>query len=232
MKKLLTTLFSLCLTITIYAQCNEFYPIKEGIKLEYDHFDKKEKLALRTTNMFKNVSGSGSSMKATMVQEIIDAKKDKSIGTSETEWICDGGTLHFTMNSMSMMMDNGQQAGSPGMTVDVTGDKMDIPSDLKVGQSLKDITYNIKMSMSGMNLMNRTFLVKDRKVESKESVTTPAGTFDCYKLTFTTTSEKGLGSGTIKSAMWYAKDSGMIKSESYKEDGKMTSRQMLTKITK
>lgn len=204
--------------------------MRENARFEYDHFDRKEKLTVHTINTFKNVSGTGNNIKATMVQEIIDPKKDKSMGTSETEWICENGVLHFTVNSMSVM-DNGQQT-NPGMTVDVTGDKMDVPSNLSVGMTLKDITYNIKMAMSGMNLMNRTFTVKDRKVESQEDVTTPAGTFKCYKITFTTTSEKGLGSGTFKTAMWYAKDAGMVKSENYKEDGKLSSRQVLTAITK
>ena len=230
MKKLLLTLFNLFLVFSIYAQCNEFYPITENVRYEYDHFDRKEKLTLKTVNTFKNVSGTGNNIKATMVQEIIDAKKNSSVGTSESELVCDNGVVHFTVNSMSMM--EGTQGNDPNMKVEVSGDKMDIPSNLQVGQALKDMNYNIRMSMSGMNIMNRDFKVKNRKVEAQEKVTTPAGTFDCLKITFTTSSEKGLGSGTIKSAMWYAKDAGLVKSESYKEDGKLMSRQLLTKITK
>jgi hypothetical protein len=234
MKKLLITLVSVCLTQVLFAQCNEFYPIKENVRYEYDHFDKKEKLTLRTTNAFKNVSGTGNSMKATMVQELIDVKKNSPMGTSESEWICDNGTLHFTMNSMNFMMDNGQQStmNNPSMTMEVTGDKMDVPSSFQVGQVLKDLTYQVKMTMSGISIMNKTFMVKDRKVEAQESITTPAGTFNCYKISFTTSSEGGLGKGTIKSTMWYAKDAGLVKSENYKEDGKITSRQVLTKIVK
>lgn len=220
-----------CLAQMVYAQCNEFYPIKENVRYEYDHFDRKEKLTVRTVNTFKNISGSGSNMKAIMVQEIIDARKNKSLGTSESEWICENGVLHFTMNSMSMM-DDGKTGADTGIKVEVTGDKMDVPSNLKVGQTLKDMKYNVKMDMSGMTLMNREFRVKDRKVELRETVTTPAGAFDCLKVTSVTTSEKGIGNGTVKSAMWFAKDAGMIKSESYNDDGKMTSRQILSKIVK
>lgn len=230
MRILLINLFIVCVAVAANAQCNSYYPMKEGVRFEYSHYDKKDKLSLKTVNTFKDVKGSGSSMRATMVQEIIDAKKNTSIGTSETEWVCENGILHFTMNSMSMA-DNGQQPGSPGMDVEVTGDKMDIPSDLKVGQTLNDITYTVKMAVSGVNLMNRTFMVKNRKVETKESVTTPAGTFECFKITFTTTSAKGIGSGTTKTAMWYAKDAGLVKSENYKEDGKFINRQLLTKVS-
>jgi hypothetical protein len=103
---------------------------------------------------------------------------------------------------------------------------------LEVGQTLKDITYNMKMSMNGMNLMNRSFTVKDRKVESKESVSTPAGTFDCFKLTSTFISKGGLGSGTMKTITWYAKNTGMVKSETFSDKGKLMSRQVLSKIEK
>jgi hypothetical protein len=228
MKKLCVFIIAFFIYQSSPAQCNSFYPIKEGIRYEYDHLDKKDKVTLRTVNTFKNVSGSGSNVKATMVQEIIDAKKNESMGTSESEWICENGVLHFTMNSMSMM--EGGQA--EGMKVEVTGDKMDIPSNLQVGQTLQDMKYNIKMSMSGMNIMNRDFTVRDRKVEKEESVTTPAGTFQCMKLTFTTSSEKGIGSGNIKSAMWIAKDVGMVKTENYKDDGKVNSKQVLTRLVK
>jgi hypothetical protein len=136
------------------------------------------------------------------------------------------------MKSMNLMMDETQQMnmGEAGMSVEVTGDELDLPSDLSVGQTLKDVSYTIKMTMGGMRLMNRTYHIKDRKVESQESLTTPAGTFDCYKITFITTNEKG--SGTIKSGVWYAKEAGLVKSENYKDDGKVSYRQVLAKLVK
>jgi hypothetical protein len=231
MKKIAMMFLFLCAFNFAGAQCNDFYPIKEGLRYEYDHFDKKEKVTMHTVSTFKNVSGSGDNLKATLVQEATDVKKNQSLGTTESEWICENGVLHFTMNTMSMI-DNGQQGGDPGMKVAVTGDKMDVPPNLKVGQTLKDMNYNITMTMAAMTIMNRDFKLRNRKVEKEETVTTPAGTFPCLKITFTTTSEKGLGSGTIQSAMWFAKDVGLVKSENYKEDGKLMNRQVLTKIVR
>lgn len=215
--------------LSAQAQCNTFFPIKEDVKFQYDHFDKKDKLSLRTIQWLEDVSGAGNSMKATMVQEMVDVKKDKVIGKSESEWVCEDGTLLFAMNNMQM---SGQQMPNANMSMEITGDKMDIPSAFQVGQALKDLTYQIKMSMSGVTMMNRSFDVKDRKVEAQESVTTPAGTFDCYKVSFNTTSEGGIGSGTVKSVIWYAKDVGMVKMENYNEKGQLMSRQVLTKIEK
>ena len=229
MKSILTSTLLIAVAMSAFAQCNTFFPLREGVKYQYDLFDKKDKLTMRTVQWLKNVSGAGNSMKATMVQEMIDVKKNKPISTSETEWTCENGTLHFALNNLAI---EGAAAPGSGMTVDFSGDQMDIPSDMQVGQALKDLTYQIKMGMSGMTIMNRSYNVKDRKVEAEEKVTTPAGTFDCYKVSFTTKSEGGMGAGTIKTIVWYSKDTGMVKTENYSEKGALMSKQVLSKIEK
>jgi hypothetical protein len=195
-------------------------------------FDKKEKMTFKMTHTLKDVSGSGDNMEATLSQEMYDPKKGDKISTSDLNWKCENGTLHFDMKSMTLSMDNGQQMnmGDAGMSVDVTGDRLDLPADLSVGQTLKDVTYNIKMTMGSLTLMNRTFHIKDRRIENQESLTTPAGTFECFKMIYTTSDEKGRNA--TKSAVWYAKDAGMVKAENYNDDGKLVTRQLLVKIVK
>jgi hypothetical protein len=230
MKHLIFIAISCCSVNIAGAQCNAFFPMKENIKYYYDHYDKKEQLSLRTTQSLKDIKETGNSITAIMVQEMIDAKKGKSIATTEAEWACHDGILHFAINNMAI--NGAQQPVASGMTMDVTGDKMDLPSHLEIGQTLKDLTYGMKMAMQGMTLMNTTYKITERKVETKEQVTTPAGTFDCYKLTYTTTSSGGVGSGTMKSASWFAENIGLVKTETFSEKGKLIGRQILTKIEK
>ena len=208
-----------------------FFPLKENVRYEYELFDKKEKLTSKVAQTLKTVSGSGDNMDAVVTYDLYDAKKGDKTGSMNLHWKCINGTLHFDMRSMTMMMENGQEMnmGESGMSVDVTGDELDLPTDLSVGQTMEDVSYNIKMTMGTLTLMNRTYNIKDRKVESKESLTTTAGTFDCYKITFVTEGEKG---GTTKSAMWYAQDAGLVKTENYKDDGKLIARQVLVKLVK
>jgi len=232
MKLSLSLLLVVCLSIASFGQCNTFFPLKENVRYEYELYDKKEKLSGRMAHTIKNVSGSDNDMRATLAQELFDIKNGDKISSSELEWTCKDGVLHFDMKSMNLMMDNTQQMNlsDGGMSVEVTGDELDLPSNLDVGQTLRDVSYTIKMSMGTLTLMNKTFVVKDRKVESQESVSSPAGSFDCYKVSFTTTDDKGRNS--MKSAVWYAKDSGLIKSENYNESGKVTNRQVLVKVSK
>lgn len=227
MKRLLVLFALLSNVIDASAQCNAFFPIRENVTFFYDHFDKKDKLVLTTTQKLINVSGSGDNMKGTMVQELIDAKKKEPVGTYESDWSCEGGTVRFNMNNIAF---SDPAMAASGMTMDVSGDKMDLPTSLSVGQTLKDVSYQIKMNVNGVTMMNRTFNVTDRKVESQEDVTTPAGTFKCYKVTFNTTSRGGMGGGTTKSVIWYAENAGMVKSETWSENGKLLGRQVLTKI--
>jgi hypothetical protein len=80
--------------------------------------------------------------------------------------------------------------------------------------------------------MNRTFNVTERKVDAEENVTTPAGSFNCFRVSFVTTSKGGIGGGTTRSIMWYAKDVGLVKTENTSENGKLIGRQVLTRIEK
>src|SRR5688500_18655119 len=65
MKTLLSLVLFFLISIAGFSQCNSFYPLKENVRYEYDHFDRKEKLSFRMSQTFKNISGSGNTMSAT-----------------------------------------------------------------------------------------------------------------------------------------------------------------------
>lgn len=210
--------------------CNPYFLIQEGIKSTYELYNAKNKLVSKNINEFKNVSGSGSQLNATLLSQVVDLKKGTVSGSSESDWTCSDGIVRFTMNAMTL---EGIDMNTSGIEVKVEGDLMDIPPSLQTGQTLQDVTYRVKLSLSGMNMMDRTFLIKNRKVEGKESITTPAGTFDCYKVSYVTESRGKAGnvSKPVQTSIWYSSATGMIKTEHYKE-GKVSSSQLLTKIEK
>ncbi len=212
------------------VHCNAFFPLKTGVRFEYDLFDKKDKLNGRIAQSFLNIRESGDNVVATMAQEVIDPKKNEPITRSESEWTCTDGILRFNVNSLLLSTEEGQINLGEGMSIDISGDQMEIPSNFEVGESLKDMNYNIKMMMNQLAVMDRNFLIRDRKVEGKEAITTTAGTFDCYKLTYTTESKGRIGSSITKSAVWYSKDVGMVKTENFKDNGKLINRMVLAKI--
>jgi len=62
-------------------------------------------------------------------------------------------------------------------------------------------------------------------------VTTPAGTFDCIKMT-QDTDVKAIFKMKAKTTTWYTKGVGMVKTENYDKNGKVESSTVLTKFEK
>ena len=218
------------LSIMAFGQCHPYFALKEGVKATYDFYNAKNKVVSRSTNEFKNVSETGGKVTATQLTEIIDPDKGDVLTTSRSNWTCDGGVVRFSMDAMSI---SGTDMSAAGMDVTVEGDEMDIPSDLTPGQTLNDVSYHVTMKMSGIKVMDRNFLIKDRKVEKEESITTPAGTFNCIKITYITESsgKSGGKSKPMLTSIWYSKDAGMVKMENYNDD-KVSNSQVLTKLEK
>ena len=110
------------------------------------------------------------------------------------------------------------------------GTPLEIPYDLEVGQTLPDAETKTKTGMNGMNLMTVTLSISDRKVESKESITTPAGTFECFKIT-QITKMKTIMAQTFKTEEYYAEGIGMIRTDTFTKNGKLNSRRELVGIS-
>lgn len=75
--------------------------------------------------------------------------------------------------------------------------------------------------------MNMSVRMYNRKVEAFESVTTPTGTFDCYKLTYDM-DVKSIMKMTVKATQWVAKNVGAVKTESLDKNGKLVGYSLLT----
>jgi hypothetical protein len=88
----------------------------------------------------------------------------------------------------------------------------------------------MKMINDQTTIMTIKSTISNRKVASIEKLSTPAGTFNAFKITYDI--ETHMGFITVKSsaAEWYCKKYGLIKSENYNKRGKLQSYSLLTKI--
>ena len=82
-----------------------------------------------------------------------------------------------------------------------------------------------------MNFMTMKFDIKNRKVEKKDSITTPAGTFECYKITYNM-DMKTMFKRSIKVTQWLASGIGLVKTETYNQKGELEGYSELTKLEK
>ena len=73
--------------------------------------------------------------------------------------------------------------------------------------------------------------ITEQMVEAQESVTTPAGKYDCYKISQMVTSKVSIKIIT-RSHDWLCPGVGIIKNESYTTDGKLNSRMELIEFNR
>ncbi len=209
--------------------CSQYYPMIEGSSFQYTMTNKKGKAEGVTDYTITKVENSGGGTKATMNMKLTD-EKGKEIYVSDFSITCIGNGIKVDYNSLvpSQMM---KQYEDMGLEMDITGTDIDLPNNLSVGQELPDANVAIALKMMGMNMNIKVDQV-NRKVEKKESVTTTAGTFECYLLTEDNLSEAMGAKTTMQSKLWLAEGVGMVKQETYKKNGDLISKMELTKFHK
>jgi len=200
------------------TSCSTYYPFDEGTTFQITSFNKNDKKAAVIDYMVKESNGDS----AILAYEMHD-DKGKLVMNSEYGISCEEDGISIDFNSLAAP---GVLEQYKDMEVDITGTNLFVPNNLSSGQSLPDadILMNIKMPPINMKM---TVNIYDRKVEGKESVTTTAGTFECYVISYTHESKMGMKiTGNAKD--WIAEGVGMVKSESYNKKGKRISRSELT----
>lgn len=221
------TIFSitLCFILTFigYSQstCSMYYPFTEGTTFQITSYDKKGKKASVVDYNIINVSGTT----ATINTKISD-DKGKEVTTTNYNVICENNVISIDFKSL---MNPDLMKQYKDMEMEFEGTNIELPNNIDVGKTLKDANMIMTMKMSGMNMKMHMNLI-DRKVEGKETVTTPAGTFDCYLITYTMEMKMGM-KYTGMNKEWIAEGVGMVKSENYNKKGKLMGYSELTKIS-
>lgn len=224
---IITTLFFCALNSTAQSNCSKFYPMTEGVAMEYTNYNKKGKVEGVSSFKVTNVDTDGSTTNATMAINFKD-DKGKDIYNTDYKLSCSGNMVTLDYESI-LPSDMMKQYGD--MDIEVSGNDIEVPNDLSVGQDLDDANVTMKIDMGGMN-MNMSVDMVNRKVEKKESVNTPAGTYDCYVLYSENHSKMMMVNQVYPSRVWLAEGVGMVKQETYKKNGDLMSSTVLTSYSK
>lgn len=222
--KILWVFIAIFLTIAVKAQdCDFYYPEMKGAELTYKNFDRKGKFTGTSTQQVTEYSKTASGATATIHVKSAD-DKGGNVMESDLHVKCENGIFYFDMNSFL------NQPTQEGMQAKIEYDNLQMPANLKIGDKLKDGWIKMSMMMGPMAITSE-IIVTNRIVEKKESVTTDAGTFDCYKITQTVIT-RGPIKYEQKSSQWLTKGTGVIKNESYASDGSIFSSMILSQIKK
>lgn len=218
MKKISILLFALFCTTSAFAQCNSFYVIDEGTAWTYENYNPKGKTTGKNEQKVTAFDKTSTGFKAT-VNSVIYNDKGKKVTEGDLELTCDNGT--FIMDMRKFIPEEQQKAFS-SYEMKIESENLELPSKLSVGQTLKNGSVTLTAVGSPVP-MKITVNITDRKVEAKESITTPAGTFECYKISSKSNTQMQMGinmSLNFSGTEWIAEKVGMVKSESFDKNGK------------
>ena len=228
MKKFFSLLlFIVALYTAATAQdCGQFVNNVNGKKLTYINQDAKGNPQM--TAVYTSTKKDASTI--AVHAEIID-KTGKTMGTGDSEMICDGNNIKIDMKSF---IPAGSLKQNMNIKMDGEAKYLTFPTGMQAGQSLDDGTVTLDIDNGGMKVTMQMDFV-NRKVEQAETITTNAGSFDCFKITYeATTKMKIAGIGIpfhMKVTEWFSPKLGRdVKSETYNKGGKLIGTMILDSI--
>lgn len=220
--------FLVLFSLSAYTQdCKMYFPENVNSVREMTNYDKKDRMTGRVVQEILDKDVSGGDVTLT-VATVIYGEDDEELHNSEVKVGCSDGVFKIDMRDYVGELIKQYES----MEVELKGDNLLIPSDLSSGDELPDGNVNIKVSNSGITMVNMDVTIKNRKVEGQEEITTEAGTFDCYKISYDSEAKTNLFTVTTGGVEWLSPGVGVVKSESYNKKGKLTAYSLLTKLEK
>ncbi|MFC4633871.1 hypothetical protein ACFO3O_08130 [Dokdonia ponticola] len=222
--KALIILIVLFITTPLLAQnnCSKYYASKPGRKLIHKVYDKRERHSMTTEYNVESANASGIQMNFNLWD-----KRGEHITGGKLALGCNNRTTYLAPESI--MTDLLSQYEDMEYTVTTT-DRLAIPNHLEIGQNLPDASASINLNAQILAI-NFDIVLSNRKVIRKEQIETPAGIFDCFVITYDNEMRGSLASRNYKCTDWIAEGIGMVKQETYKENGRLMSRSLLNEVT-
>lgn len=209
--KFLTTLICLSFSGIIFSQdCSNYYYMQNDKTIEMTVTNSKGKESGKVIYKISDSKKNGGTSSATINSEFIDTK-GQSISKGTNSVKCVNGVMQM---DMKVFIPPAQTSGS----ATASDLYLEYPSTMNVGDQLKDGHLAMDTESSGGIKSTVEINITDRKVEGKESVTTPAGTWECFKITSNnkiTSRIAGIGIPIKLSVTeWFAPGFGIVKTES------------------
>jgi len=219
----ITAFTFLLLTGNLFSQdCSNYYFLQNNKTVEMTISNGKGKESGKMTYVVSNSKKSGSSITATINSEFVDVK-GKSITKATNNVKCENGVMQMDMKTFIPPAQTEQMKAGEAKATDVY---LEYPANMNVGDQLKDGQFNMDYESNGLK-SSIEISITERKVEGKETVTTPAGTWECYKISAKNkivSKVAGIGF-PIKMDVteWFAPGFGIVKTESKSGKTEITS---------
>jgi hypothetical protein len=202
--------------------CGQLLFFKKGTKIEATTFQADGTATRKDQTTISDVRTDGGVTIADA--ETIEITEGKDPGkVLHYTYRCDG---KFFYVDISQLLGDLETKGA-----ELSVSELAFPIDLKEGQELPDASVTMDMKY-GSKKMQTKVTYKNRKVESKETLKTDAGSWSCLKVScYLDVEMLGMDEKTkqvmeamkakqpkMKSVMWYAPDVGIVRFDMYMDD--------------
>jgi len=185
----------LLLNLSLVAQesCFRYFPSQEGQMWTYKTYDKRNRLQNSNQNIIKNRNGNVITVQSYSFDKngeplgLKDKEGNIKIVEGEFDAICQGDKLLLNPYSFTSSLINSFQ----GIEAEISGDYVPIStSTMEEGDSLPD--YSLKIEIKTIYKITIAISVYERYVADRETIETPAGTFNCWKISAITNTQAGI----------------------------------------
>lgn len=223
MKKSILTIVGCLLVLIASAQVNYYIPPKGKVMVYAAKTDKGQTVSL--TKQYLKASSTLTNY--VIVSEVYQAPTfTKLDGRTELSYLLKNGVLYTDPTQFFSQSQNATMKYVNELKQDII-----FPVNPKIGEKLEGCSMKCYLEgEDGEEGILMTATISNRIVAAKESITTPAGTFECLRYDYDATNE--IMGRKMKSFVrtWYAKDYGMIKLEMSLEGKKIISNFVLERI--
>jgi hypothetical protein len=221
------------------AGCGSLIIFHKGAVIEGKDYDTSGKVRSSSVTTVTNVSSEGNETIADLAMDThsnFGGKEHNKV--LNLRYKCDGKRLAMDLSGFLSNFSAMKESS-------IEGKSLEFPLELSVGQELPEASVSATID-AGRVKMKTTSTYANRRVEKKESISTPAGTWSCFKIVNDIETSVDAGSDAVakkmaemmkqrspkmSAAMWFAPGFGVVRSEFYK-DNKLDSRSEIVSVKK
>lgn len=234
MKKYLLLVSSLVFPSFAFAQnCSGYYYLQNHTEVQMTTYDKHGKPAVVVTSRITDAKSIPGGMQSNF-QSTIKDQDGNVIEEGNGTMKCDHGNLSI---DMKQAMPSSSMKQFEDMRVKADEAYLTYPATMNIGQNLPGATFHMEMYKKANNKRFATvdYTISKRKVEGKETVSTPAGNWNCFKITYNMVMKIKIGIGIpmhFTVTEWFAPDFGIVKTTDYNKKGEVIGSTELTSLKK
>jgi len=207
--------------------CKNYYYMTNNAEIQMTLYDGNGAKSGLQQWKVSDVSKESGGFRST-INSVFTNAKGEEIAKGKGVYRCSGGKL---MADMRMSVPQDQLKDAEVGNASVNDAFIEYPEILSEGMSLPDAFIDMNVSTSGIPSTTR-FEMKNRKVVGKEKITSDAGSWEAYRITYEATIKIKMAGINIPMVMrtteWFVPFFGVVKTETFSRKGKKQGSSLLT----